>query len=285
MQNRLNLRAPAKINLRLKVTGQRPDGYHTLEMIMAKVDLADEIQMEVTGSAGTTRIESDNALLQMDASNLIWKAAEALRRESGKNFGLQVFLKKRIPVAAGLGGGSSDAATTLLGLNSLLGLGWSREKLREIGIKLGADVPFFLEGGPQEAKGIGEVLTPILLPEIPLILINPGFPLSTPQVFGWFDDASPSERARSVLTTQSSDASYARLENDLEQVVLSRYPVLAEIKSLLSRTGALGTLMSGSGATVFGTYDSVASRDRGFELLVQEKKSEWWVCRTSTLLS
>jgi 4-diphosphocytidyl-2-C-methyl-D-erythritol kinase len=286
---RFKLLAPAKVNLRLKVVGRRPDGYHDLETVMVKLDLADEIEFEVNGLE--IRIESDQPHLPVDPSNIIWRAADLVREESGKRFGLVARVRKRVPIAAGLGGGSSDAAATLKALNQLLGLEWGEKRLIDLSVRLGADVPFFLTEGAQWVEGIGERLRPIDIPPLWLILINPGFPVSTADVYRWYDERTPhpsplprGERGQiSALTSQGAGASFPPLENDLEVVVIPRYPVLVEIKKKLSQAGALGTLMSGSGPTVFGLFESQESRDRGYEILLKEKDPNWWVCKTASV--
>lgn len=266
--------APAKINLRLKITGRRRgDGYHLLDMVMVRLDLADEIELELT--AGADSFQSDSVVVPTDKTNTLLKAVDLVRRESGKKFGAKIFLKKKIPTAAGLGGGSSDAAAVLVALNVLLELGWSMPRLIEVGVKVGADVPFFLSPAPAcRVTGIGERLEPLSLPSIPVILVNPGLPVSTADAYRWFDEGNPS------LTDAKSGASLPPLqglpplENDLEKVVIPRYPVLGRIKQLLSEAGALGTLMSGSGPTVFGVFDK-RSRDQGYKQLLREKDSGW----------
>jgi 4-diphosphocytidyl-2-C-methyl-D-erythritol kinase len=267
-KSKLSLRAPAKVNLRLRITGRRPDGYHLLDMVMVKLALADEIEMELGGEEIV--ISCNHPQVPLDSSSTLWKAAELVRRESGKKFGVKLYLQKNAPVAAGLGAGSSDGAAVLLGLNQLLELGWKEDKLLKIGEKIGADVPFFLSSGPKRVQGIGEILSPTEVPPLFLILINPGFPVSTKEAYGWFDQ----------LTAPIHDATFPPLENDLEKVVLPRYPVLARLKVLLQEAGALGTLMSGSGPTVFGLFESSSSRDRGYETLLKKTEPGWWVCKT-----
>ena len=291
--------APAKINLRLKITGCRPDGYHLLDMIMVKLDLADQVKFELTKEG--IYLESDSDKVPCDRSNTLWKVVELVRQESRKKFGAKIFFRKRIPTAAGLGGGSSDAASLLLALRDQLGLDWSDEKLIQIGVRVGADVPFFLVQGAQKVQGIGEILTPLALSELqqveglPLILINPGFPVSTKEAFGWWDQGPHPASGHPLpltgeglgvrvgLTGAGLDAIPAQLENDLERVVIPRYPVLSEIKELLIRVGAHGTLMSGSGATVFGLFESTALRDRGFEQIERLKKKNWWTWKGNSL--
>ncbi len=297
----LSLKAPAKVNLKLKVLGRRADGYHELDMIMVPLDLADEIILAPQPSGIV--IDSDSPEVPKDNTNSLWKAAEVLQKVSGKNFGIKIFLKKKIPVAAGLGGGSSDAAAVLKGGNELLQLGLSEEKLSELGLKIGADVPFFLKQGAQRAQGIGEILSSVSVPLLHLILINPGFPVSTPEVYRWYDQCHPEQSEgspvqlfegdsfatlrmtnhSSQLTSQKLDGTPVTLENDLERVVLPRYPVLVEIKKKLIDAGALGTLMSGSGGTVFGLFGSTESRDQGYDKILSLKDSRWWICKAASI--
>ncbi len=196
----IQVKAPAKINLRLKVTGRRPDGYHLLEMVMVKLELADEIEFEIVPEGISIEIPPNpplskggtgGFLIPTDRTNTLWKVALAVQKESGKRFGIKISLQKRIPTAAGLGGGSSDAAALLIALNQALELGWTGQKLIQIGVKIGADVPFFLAPGAQRVTGIGELLTPYPCNPLPLILINPGFPVSTAEVYRWWDETSP----------------------------------------------------------------------------------------------
>lgn len=275
------LKAPAKVNLRLKITGRRPDGYHLLDMVMVKLDLADQIELTLDGDGLEIRVDCDNPHLPVDSSNTLWRVADLVRQESGKKFGLKAFLKKQIPVAAGLGGGSSDAAAVLGGLNSLLKLGWSQSKLIGLGTHIGADVPFFLVSGSQRVGGIGAELSPIQIAPLHLILVNPGFPVSTADAYRWYDEAKKPPLSR--LTTERVDASFPPLENDLEEVVIPRYPVLSRIKSLLNQAGALGTLMSGSGPTVFGHFATRDSRDRGYEILLKARDPNWWIHKGANL--
>lgn len=294
-KGKFSLQAPAKINLRLKVLGRRSDGYHELEMIMVRLSLFDEISVELRDEGIT--ISSDSNEVPNDPSNSLWKAIDDLRSASGKNFGARIFLKKRIPTAAGMGGGSSDAAALLRCLNQDLHLGLSKEKLHQVAVRIGADVPFFLEDQPQLAEGIGERLTPIPgLPSFYALLMNPGFPVSTPQVYHWYDDIFHDFRhdfqgGDTSLTMEKLNANHPTLsgwlkefplENDLERVVLPRYPVLAEIKLRLSQAGALGTLMSGSGPTVFGLFETSASRDQGYDIILKNKDPQWWVCKAKS---
>ncbi len=295
-KSKISLVAPAKVNLRLKVLGRRLDGYHDIEMIMVPLSLADQIEVEIISKG--IKIRSESAEIPCDHSNSLWKAVEGLQSESGKDFGCRMTLHKKIPIAAGLGGGSSDAASLLKGLNQYLKLGISPTRLHDLATKIGADVPFFLTQGPQSAEGIGEKLTPLRhLPPLYLILINPKFPVSTPEVYGWYDQEGDGKNSLSTRLTRNklNDSStglsrgLARwlknfpLENDLEKVVLPRYPVLVQMKAMLSEAGALGTLMSGSGPTVFGLFETSESRDQGYDRLLRKKDPNWWVCKAESL--
>ncbi len=272
--------APAKINLTLRVTGRRPNGYHDLDMRMVKLSLCDEIDIEA-GEGDLIEISADSPHVPNDASNSMWKAVELLRRETGKNLSAKISIRKRIPVAAGLGGGTSDAASVLKGLNEKLDLGVSPRRLRELAVQIGADVPFFLAEGPQRVRGIGDILEPTEIEPLFVVLMNPGFPVSTAHVYRWYDEEQEKKRGE-VLTASKTDDNPRELENDLERVVIPRYPVLAKMKQELLKAGALGALMSGSGGTVFGLYDSKASRDQGYEAILRIKKPEWWMCRTQS---
>lgn len=291
---KFSVQAPAKVNLTLRVTGRRPNGYHDLDMIMVKLGLVDEIDIEARSSrladhGRDIEIVSENPMVPRDSSNSMWKAVELLQKESGQNFSVKMTIQKNIPVAAGLGGGTSDAASVLKSLNEKLGLGISLTRLRELAVKIGADVPFFLMEPPQRVTGIGDVLEPFAIGSIPMILINPGFPVSTKDVYGWWDelDNFPQPhlklRGGEQLTELKVGGTRIHFENDLEKVVIPRYPVLAQMKDALLKAGALGALMSGSGGTVFGLYDSKASRDQGFDVLERHKNPSWWTYKTESM--
>lgn len=257
-------------------------------MVMVPIDLCDEIDFELT-SEGIV-IECSEPSLPTDERNILWKVVQAVSKESGRRFGIRISLTKNIPMAAGLGGGSSDAATLLKALNQSLKLDWTEEKLIQIGAGIGADVPFFLKKGAQRVEGIGEILTPYPRTPLSLVLINPGIPISTAEAYRWWDNAALSplreregERGQSRLTAITLNATRLTLENDLEKVVIPRYPVLAEIKEKLLDAGARGSLMSGSGATVFGLFDSPAARDQGYNFLLSRLDPQWWIWKGKNL--
>lgn len=253
--NKLLLKAPAKVNYRLDVLGKRADGYHDLRMVMQRVDLCDEIEIALTDMPGI-RVTCGSNGVPDGPGNIAWRAADALVRLSGKEVGIEIHIRKKIPVAAGLGGGSSDAATVLMGVNQLLELGLSDERLMEIGVKLGADVPFFIFKKAALAEGIGDKLTALdQVPSLWVVLVNPGIHVSTAWVYQ--NLRLTSERPVTIIRRSYGSAAEIceLLSNDLEPVTCGKYPLLDELKDLLLAAGARGSLMSGSGSTVFGLFE------------------------------
>lgn len=265
---RLVLKAPAKINLTLKVTGRRADGYHTLDSLMHKVGLFDELELKACPSG--IDLSCPGGQLPEDRENLVYRAAELFFSTvaARPDRGVRMTLVKHIPQAAGLGGGSSDAAAALLGLNSLFAAGLDRNELAALGLQLGADVPFFLDPAPAaRATGIGEILTQVPpLAGWSILLVNPGFPVSTRWVYQTFALTTTCD-AGNLTRSQEGEALGAAcdrfpgcsplppdLGNDLEQVTLARYPELVQLKQELLAAGAAAALMSGSGPTVFGLF-------------------------------
>ncbi len=279
----LRIIAPAKVNIVLRVLGKRPNGYHDLFMIMEKLSLADEIVLEEAKSGIEIFCDGFSDAGMQSEKNLAFRAAQAFKEATSEKSGVKIHLKKRIPIAAGLGGGSSDAAAVLRGLNTLWRKNWDAEKLAGLGSKLGGDVPFFCFGGPAIAEGIGDVITPIRkLPNIFFLLINPGFAVSTPWVYQQYDKLAEKEKSFE-LTVKDKDVSNAglfeefcdvtsRLENDLEKVTIASYPEIGEIKSYLDNHGARGSLMSGSGPTVFGIFEDEKTRN---DALINIPKKNW----------
>jgi 4-diphosphocytidyl-2-C-methyl-D-erythritol kinase len=248
------LRSPAKINLFLEVTGRRPDGYHDLESVMQLVDLCDEVRL--TPRVEGIRVGVSGAKLPADRGNLAYRAAALLLETAGVPGGVEIELTKRIPIAAGLGGGSSNAAAVLAGVNRLYGLGKSSAFLQALGAELGSDVPFFLGGALALATGRGEVLTP-LTPWEPrwLVIANPGIPIATAWVYGQLSSKLTKWQGRSSIHPLIEDG---RLPwppvwafNRLEDVVLPAHPEVRALRDLLAEGGGMPVLMSGSGASVF----------------------------------
>ena len=252
------LKAPAKLNLSLRVVRRREDGFHDIDSVMVRLDgLADEIEIKRAEMDGFT---CDAPGVPTDGTNLVVKALNAFREASGINDAVSISLKKKVPHGAGLGGGSSDAAATLDGLNRLLGGGLTRETLSELGAGLGSDVPFFLCDPVMRATGRGEILSagPIV-PSLRVVLLKPKFGVSTPDAYRRWRDSRELEGisyAEQVMT-------WGGLINELERPVFEKHLFLAEMKSWLSgQPGVSGALMSGSGSTMFAIVEEDADADR-----------------------
>lgn len=251
----INIKAHAKINLTLRVLGKRPDGYHELETVMQSLALHDTITLTSQPRGIQLTVAGD---APVGPDNLVHQAALLLQAASGCGRGAAITLTKRIPLAAGLAGGSADAAATLLGLNKLWNLGLPLNQLLALAAKLGSDVPFCLQGGTMLAQGRGEVLTPLAAaPALGVVLIKPNFGVSTAAVYGGFAAVKPTRRPNTkamaqALLKQDARAVAAELANDLEYVTLAKFPQLVQIKQHLLQAGAQGVLMSGSGPTIFG---------------------------------
>lgn len=252
-------KAYAKINIGLDVLRRRKDGYHELKMIMQTVDICDDLVFERTEQPGIV-IQSDHEELPVDGSNLIYKAADLLMRDKGITEGVKITLTKRIPIAAGMAGGSSDAAATMHGVNELFGMGYSIQELQELGVKLGADIPYCLVGGTMLSEGIGEILTPLPAPpDCFLVVAKPDINVSTAFVYGnlhadrltYHPDIDGMIRA---LQADNLRGITDRLGNVLETVTVKEYPIIEEIKELMRSMGAENALMSGSGPSVFGIF-------------------------------
>lgn len=267
-------KAPAKINLLLRVLRKRPDGYHDLASIMQQISIYDELEYTLQQEGITLHCPGTD--LPTNEQNLIYRAAQTLFNHTGYRNGVEIVLNKYIPSAAGLGGGSSDAATTLMTLNDLCSLGLSKTELIKLGAKLGADVPFFIFGRSAFATGIGDKLQTLPdLPQINMVLINPTFPLSTKTVY---------ENLNLALTKKKNNYSIPRfyalgdvireLHNDLEAVSLKMHPELNDLKQILMKEGALGALMSGSGPTLFGIFADEKSAKEAREAILKKVSGE-----------
>jgi 4-diphosphocytidyl-2-C-methyl-D-erythritol kinase len=270
----IKVRTPAKVNLGLRILGKRPDGYHNLLTLMVPVGLCDDLRLECIPRG--IELLCPNSDLPTGEGNLVYRAAELILDECRWSGGVRIELIKRIPTGAGLGGGSSDAAATLLALNELMGWPLAPRELAQLGVRLGADVPFFLLGQAALAQGIGELLTPLEnLPTLWTVLIYPGFQVSTRWAYGNLALTSrgngskfnppvdhPGEQVaayrRRLLDRQrlSLEELCPFLINDFEPVVIRRYPQLQELKHGLLNAGARAAVMSGSGPTVVGLFDS-----------------------------
>lgn len=261
-------KAPAKINLTLDIIGKLDNGYHDLRMIMQTIDLCDELTFQTTTESGIhlkmNRPLPDDCPMEQ---NLVYRAAELIQQKYQISGGLEIYLDKQIPAAAGLAGGSTDCAATLTALNKLYELQLSQQELCEIGVTLGADVPFCICQGTMLSEGIGEILTPLPpLPPLWVLLIKPNISVSTGYVYGHFDMAQVTEHPK---TEQIIDAIHHKdvaavahhLSNVLETVTIPAYPAIQEIKEFLLQEDAIGALMSGSGPSTYGLYqDEIRAR-------------------------
>jgi len=253
------LKAYAKINLVLDVLGTRPDGYHELFTIMQTLELHDMVEIK---EAEEIELVVEGAELSSGSDNLAFRAADLLRRRTGYRGGAYIKLFKRIPLEAGLAGGSSDAAAVLHGLNNLWNLGMMQSELERLGAVIGSDVPFCLRGGTALVQGRGERVESLpSLPPLGVLLAKPSFGLSTAQVYRLYDELVEPQHLDNHGMLQAVCSGYvdgviARLGNVLEQATLSLHPEIRELKEILAWAGALGVLMSGSGPTVFGLFDS-----------------------------
>ncbi len=255
----IRLKAMAKINLGLDVVRKREDGYHEVRMIMQTVNLYDKLFISVSEKPGI-RLKTNLSFLPVNENNLIYKAAKLLMDEFDIKKGVDIQLQKFIPVAAGMAGGSTDAATTLIGMNQLFDLNLSRRQLMERGVKLGADVPYCVAGGTALSEGIGEVLT--RLPDVPrgyVLIAKPGISVSTKFVYSNLKldtvTAHPDIDAQVEAIHQQDFRKMAGLMgNVLESVTIPAYPIIQKIKDFMMQQGAVNAMMSGSGPTVFGLF-------------------------------
>ena len=264
--DKIQLKALAKINLGLDVLRRREDGYHEVKMIMQTIGLHDDLEIRKTKTPGI-QVKTNLYYLPTNENNLVYKAAKLLMDEFQIQDGVSIQLKKRIPVAAGMAGGSSDGAAVLWGINQMYGLGLSMQALMERGVRLGADVPYCIQRGTALAEGIGEKLS--VLPPMPkctILIAKPGISVSTKFVYENLhaNDLKPEQHPdvdSMIEAMRQKDLGLlcSRMGNVLETVTIPAYPVINEIKRTMMDNGAIGPMMSGSGPTVFGIFDSPAA--------------------------
>lgn len=266
--NALTLFSPAKINLRLEILAKREDGYHEILTILQKISLYDEIYLQISPQKHIS-ITIDDPSIPADTRNLAYKAASSLFKSQHVSQGLSITIKKSIPAGAGLGGGSSNAASVLQGVNKLLNLALSTDHLMHLAASIGADVPFFLFDNTALARGIGEKLCPVKLQErLWLLIICPNFRISTAWAYKKFKLLTKQQGNNKVKDyIKNYEHAVSLLVNDLETVVMPAYPAIKKIKSDLIRTGASGSLMSGSGSSVFGIFPSAEQAKTALSLL------------------
>lgn len=276
------LSAAAKVNLALEVLSKRADGYHEIATVLMTVDLSDRVTLE---DVETLEVRANAADVPTDATNLALRAALALREAAGVDRGVRITLDKRIPVAAGLGGGSADAAAVLLGLNRLWRLRWPPAGLADVAVSIGMDVPFFLRGGGALATGRGENLEPIMSASLALVLANPKFGSSTAHAYGrvtpeMYTDGRRVRALIQALGTRRAAGVAASLYNGLEAAVAPVHPEIGRMRAALLAAGALGAAMSGSGPTVFGVARSF---EHARQLRARLSRASWacWAVRTT----
>lgn len=266
----ISLKALAKINLGLDVVRRREDGYHEVKMIMQTIHLFDRLVINKTSKPGIN-IKTNLAFLPVNENNLVYKAGKMLIDEFEIKEGVDVVLTKRIPVAAGLAGGSTDAAAMLYGMNQLFDLGLSRKDLMERGVKIGADVPYCIMRGTALAEGIGEKLTKLLpMVKCPVLIAKPSISVSTKFVYQNLKldggtDHPDIDRLVSNIENKDLGAIAKNMGNVLETVTIPNYPIIDDIKKQMIRSGALNAMMSGSGPTVFGLFDSQEVAQKAYE--------------------
>ena len=270
----ISLKALAKINLGLDVLGKREDGYHDVRMIMQTIHLYDRVEIKKTRSPHI-HVETNLYYLPVNEDNLVYRAAKLMKDEFQIKEGVRIVLQKFIPVAAGLAGGSSDAAAVLVGMNRIFNLGLKQNKLMELGLKIGADVPFCIMRGTALAEGIGEKLTALPpMPKCPVLIAKPAISVSTKTVYEGlklYDGMEHPDIDGVMESIQQKDLKgvASHRGNILETVTIPMYPVIKDIKKLMMDNGALNAMMSGSGPTVFGLFPNEKEIRRAYDALKQ----------------
>lgn len=270
----ISLKALAKVNLGLDVLGKREDGYHEVRMIMQTIHLYDRVEIKKTKSPHI-HVETNLFYLPSDENNLVYKAAKLMKTEFKIKEGVRITLQKFIPVAAGMAGGSSDAAAVLVGMNRMFNLGLKQSRLMELGLKLGADVPFCVMRGTALAEGIGEKLTALPpMPKCPILIAKPAISVSTKHVYEQLRLTEMTEHPRIDLLIENLKKKNLKgiaenMGNILETVTEKEFPVIREIKRLMKENGALGAMMTGSGPAVFGIYHNEKEIRKAYDALKQ----------------
>ena len=274
--NKLTLEARAKINLTLDIVNKRDDGYHDVSMVMQTISLCDTLHFKVIERG--IKLNSNNLRLPKDERNIIYKSAKLLLEQTKVDKGIEVYVEKRIPVAAGLAGGSSNAACTIIALNKLWNLNLENEDLLDIGLKIGADVPFCMIEGTALAEGVGEILTNLdPLPKLYVVLVKPSIRISTPWAYSLVNIKSIKnhpENIKMVEGIQAGDAHLitSKMRNVFEDFIFKKYPRLTDIKEKMIRLGALNSLMSGSGPTIYGLFEDEKTAKIAYSELIKSYK-------------
>ena len=281
--NSIELKSRAKINLSIDVLGKREDGYHLVEMIMQTIDLYDIIKIKALETEEII-INSNTLDIPLNENNIVYKAIELIRENFSIKRGVEVFIEKNIPIAAGMAGGSSNAAAVLVGLNKLWNLNLSNEELKELGFKLGADVPFCIEGKTALAQGVGEELTYIkgLSDDISILVCKPELFVSTKEVYEGLDLKNIKNRPDNkylikCLENNDIESLSKNMVNVLETVTSKKHTEINDIEKIMNENNALGSMMSGSGPTVFGIYKNEEDALRGKRELLKKYKQVYVV--------
>ena len=278
MVKALRLKSPAKVNLRLEILRRREDGYHELRTILQKISFCDTLSVSLKREKGIS-ISTDHPRLPIGRGNLVYRAAQMILKKSEYKGGLHIDIRKEIPLGAGLGGGSSNAATTLKALDQLLEIGLPTKELMKMGLGIGADVPFFFLDGAAIAAGIGERLKKIELPDFSYVLINPNFEVSTRWTYQNFILTKRHFHFNLQGFVKTPEGISCLLWNDLEGVVSHKYPQIEEMKKMLLSAGALGALMTGSGPTVFGVFSGKREAENASKKLQHKVGRRGWIIR------
>ena len=278
------IKAYAKVNLGLDIIGKREDGYHLLKMIMQTVDLYDEIEINKSDD-NKISIKCNISYVPVDNRNLMYKAAVLFMDKYNINSGLKINIKKNIPVAAGMAGGSTDAAAVLKCLNKLFEVNAPYEELADLALKIGADVPYCINGGTAICEGIGEVITELPpFKNVIMVIVKPSFGVSTKEVYGALDISRIKKHVKidnivHGMKKNNINIVCYNMKNVLENVTIRKYPVIKDIKHMMIKQGAKGALMSGSGPTVFGIFSDMMSAQRCFENM-KKKYKDVFITRT-----
>lgn len=272
----IKIKAYAKINLSLDITGKRDNGYHDVEMIMQQITLCDNV--EIIKKDKDITIETNSKFVPDDDRNIGVKVAKEILEKYNIKSGIHIKINKKIPVAAGLAGGSADAAAVIKGLNDLFELNMTVDEMKDIGVIHGADIPFCIEGGASVARGIGEELEPIKgLKDVYIVLCKPSISVSTAKVYNRFDINNVKKHPDTKLLLDAIENGDFRtvainMYNVLEEVTSKRYMVISELEKKMSEYGAIGTMMSGSGPTVFGIFNNYKRAESAYKNLKKRNK-------------
>ena len=279
----MKIKAYGKVNISLDVVGKREDGYHLLSMIMQNIDLYDEIEVEKQ-QCGIT-LECNKSYVPVDNRNLAYKAAEIFKERYDIVDGVKINIEKNIPVSAGLAGGSTDAAAVLKVMNELFNVNATEEELMELGLKLGADIPYCIHGGTALCEGIGEIITPIKsFKDKIIVLVKPAFGVSTKEVYKNFNLEKVKQHPKTaeiINAIENDELNFVanNMKNLLENVTLRKHKILIKIKEEMNACGAINSMMSGSGPTVFAFFDDMLKAQRCFEKM-KKKYSDVFITRT-----